>query len=87
MRVSKRVQVDSTKSLRPGSYVSSLTLENVLVTSGIFRGALSPSSVSKASRGRGRKWGDCGKVGDPGTGEALPASYDIGDGLGVGTTF
>ena len=47
VRVSRWARVDTTTSLHPGSYDSSLTLENVMVSSGKLTGALSPSLVSK----------------------------------------
>ena len=59
IRVSRRAQVDTTKSLHPGSDGLSLSLENVMVTSGKFRGGLSPSLVSK---GVGRERSEVGRL-------------------------
>ena len=57
IRVSRWAQVDTTTSLHPGSYGSSLRLENVTLTSGKFRVVLSPSLVSKGvERGEVGSW-------------------------------
>ena len=72
IRLSTSAQVDTTTSLHPGSYSSPLSLENVMVTSGKFRGALSPSLVSK---GVERERSEVGRLrqagGPPGHGRSI----------------
>ena len=86
--VSRGAQVDTTTSLHPRSYGSSLCLKNVMVASGNLEVPSHLPWCRTASRGRGQKLGDRGELGGrPETGEASPVSGDDGDGSGNGTTF
>ena len=81
-------QVDTTTSLHPGSYGSSLRLENVTLTSRKFRVVLSPSLVSKGAERERSEVGRTRQAGwQPGHGRSIASPGRRWRRLGIGTIF
>ena len=88
IRVSRWAQVDTTTSLHPGSYGSSLRLENDTLTSGKFRVVLSPFLVSKGVERERSEVGRARQAGwQHGHGRSIASPGQRWRRLGIGTTF